>query len=101
MHESFYEIDYFFLLGKASSKQDSLKRMVSLNEERRLAIPKEVNQNFARCSILANNRIVFRIKGNDYRVIVEMSYEFKAVYICFVGTHAEYDKVDASTVYIR
>jgi len=42
--------------------------------------------------------VVFNIKGNDYRLIVAVAYRFQAVYIKFVGTHAEYDKIDADTV---
>ncbi|HEX7604855.1 MAG TPA: type II toxin-antitoxin system HigB family toxin, partial [Polyangiaceae bacterium] len=44
------------------------------------------------------NRVIFNIKGNDYRVVVAIKYEFFAVYIRFIGTHAEYDKIDAATV---
>jgi mRNA interferase HigB len=47
---------------------------------------------------LGNKRVVFDIKGNDYRLIVSVSYKFGAVYIKFIGTHADYDKVDAETV---
>ena len=41
---------------------------------------------------------VFNIKGNDYRLIVAVAYRFQAVYIKFVGTHAQYDRIDAATV---
>jgi len=47
---------------------------------------------------IANNRAVFDIKGNDYRLIGEINYRRRAVYIRFLGTHSEYDKVDAETV---
>src|SRR5579862_4123158 len=43
-------------------------------------------------------RVVFNVKGNEYRVIAAIDYERGAVFIKFVGTHAEYDKVDAETV---
>lgn len=45
-----------------------------------------------------NRRIVFNIKGNDYRLVVSVAYRFQAVYVKFVGTHAEYDGIDAETV---
>lgn len=47
---------------------------------------------------MAGNRVVFNIKGNRHRLIVSVAYQFGALYIKFIGTHAEYDKVDATTV---
>lgn len=47
---------------------------------------------------MAANRVVFSIKGNDYRLVVAVAYRFAAVDIKFVGTHAEYDAVNAATV---
>ena len=49
-------------------------------------------------SILKNRRVVFNIKGNQYRLIVGVAYEFGSVFIKFVGTHDQYSKVDAETV---
>jgi mRNA interferase HigB len=49
-------------------------------------------------SIIANNRVVFNIKGNDYRLIVYIRYDIGIVFIRFVGTHQEYDKIDAANV---
>jgi mRNA interferase HigB len=45
-----------------------------------------------------NPSVVFNIKGNDYRLIVAVAYRFGALYIKFIGTHAEYDTIDAETV---
>jgi mRNA interferase HigB len=47
---------------------------------------------------LAQNRVVFDIQGNDYRLIAEINYRTHALYIRFLDTHVEYDKVDAATV---
>lgn len=47
---------------------------------------------------VADNRIIFDISGNKYRLIVRVSYEYRQVLIKFVGTHAEYDKIDARSV---
>lgn len=49
-------------------------------------------------SFLANNRVVFNIKGNDYRLIVVVHYNTGIMFIRFVGTHAEYDALDAEEV---
>jgi mRNA interferase HigB len=45
--------------------------------------------------------VVFNIKGNDFRLIVSVAYRFQAVYVKFVGTHEQYDQVDAETVEIE
>ena len=60
--------------------------------------PAEVRRQFPRASVLANKRIVFDIGGNRYRLIVSISYAHAAACIKFVGTLAEYDRVDARTV---
>lgn len=49
-------------------------------------------------SILKNNRIVFSIKGNDYRLIVKFNFEYQLAWIRFIGTHAEYNKINANEV---
>jgi mRNA interferase HigB len=60
--------------------------------------PAEVKAQFGSASILAHNRVVFNIAGNKYRLIVAIAYRVQVVYVKFIGTHAEYDKVDAATV---
>jgi len=60
--------------------------------------PADIKAQFRSASILAGRRVVFNIKGNDHRLIVAVAYLFGAVYIKFVGTHAEYDRIDAQTV---
>ncbi len=60
--------------------------------------PAEVKNAYRSASFIANNRAVFNIKGNKYRLIVAIHYEYRIVYVRFVGTHAEYDAVDAATV---
>jgi mRNA interferase HigB len=60
--------------------------------------PQEIKARYASASFVGKNRVVFNIKGNDYRLVVAVSYSFQAVYIKFVGTHAAYDRIDASTV---
>ena len=60
--------------------------------------PQEVKNVFANASIVANNRIVFNVKGNDYRVVCAMDYRRQAMFIKFVGTHAEYDAITVEAV---
>lgn len=58
----------------------------------------DIKARYPKASVLGNKRVVFDIKGNDYRLIVSIAYRFGAVYIKFIGTHAEYDRVNAETV---
>lgn len=60
--------------------------------------PQDIRNHYASASFVGRNRVVFNIKGNDYRLIVAVAYRFQAVYIKFLGTHAEYDRIDAATV---
>ncbi|WP_268982019.1 type II toxin-antitoxin system HigB family toxin, partial [Xanthomonas perforans] len=53
---------------------------------------------YRNASFIANNRVVFNIKGNDYRLIVAVAYRVRIVYVKFIGTHAEYDQIDAVTI---
>lgn len=60
--------------------------------------PNDVKADFAAASIINRQRVVFNIKGNDYRLIAEINYQKGWLFIKFIGTHAEYDKVDAAAV---
>lgn len=60
--------------------------------------PNDCSRIFRTASILQNNRMVFNIKGNDYRLIAAVNYDFGIVYIRFVGTHSEYDKINATEI---
>lgn len=60
--------------------------------------PADIKAHYAKASILKNRRVVFNIKGNDYRLIVAIAYKVGVVYIKFIGTHTQYDAVDAETV---
>jgi len=56
--------------------------------------PEDIKQVYASASFLADNRVVFNIKGNDYRLIVHVDYKRKIVRVKFIGTHAQYDKIN-------
>lgn len=60
--------------------------------------PEEIKTHYPGASILPGNRVVFNIKGNDYRLVVKIHYNTGVIFIRFVGTHAEYDKIDATTI---
>lgn len=60
--------------------------------------PAEIKEIYRSVSILSNNRVVFNIKGNTYRLIVVVEYSQGKMFIRFVGTHAEYDRIDATSI---
>ncbi|HFC08365.1 MAG TPA: type II toxin-antitoxin system HigB family toxin [Chloroflexi bacterium] len=60
--------------------------------------PADVKEKFGSASILANNRVVFNIGGNKYRLVVEIHYKGKVVFVRWVGTHAEYDRINAEEI---
>ena len=60
--------------------------------------PQDVKAKFGNDSVVANNRVVFNIHGNKYRLVVAMKYKFGLCYIRFIGTHEEYDEIDVATV---
>jgi len=58
----------------------------------------ELKKKYRNASIISSKRVVFNIKGNDYRLIVDIEYKLKIVFIVWFGTHEEYDKIDAKTI---
>ncbi|GAA3974281.1 type II toxin-antitoxin system HigB family toxin [Mucilaginibacter dorajii] len=60
--------------------------------------PNDIKKEYPSASILQGNRVVFNIKGNNYRLIVRINYSYQMVWIRFIGTHAEYDKINASEI---
>jgi mRNA interferase HigB len=60
--------------------------------------PQDIRQVYATASIIPNNRVVFNIRGNNYRLIVAVNYDFGIVYVRFIGTHREYDQIDAANI---
>jgi mRNA interferase HigB len=60
--------------------------------------PTDIKAVYQNASFVANNRVVFNIKGNHYRLVVVVIYQYGVVYIRFVGTHEEYDRIDVTTI---
>lgn len=60
--------------------------------------PNDIKKTYINASVLKDSRVVFNIKGNSYRLIVKFNYLRQWAFIRFVGTHAEYDKIDADTI---
>jgi mRNA interferase HigB len=60
--------------------------------------PQDIKNQYRNASFVGNNRVVFNIKGNDYRLIVAVAFRIGVLYIKFIGSHAAYDGIDAKTV---
>ena len=60
--------------------------------------PADVKRDFGNASILKDGRVVFNVAGNKYRLVVWINYPYRVVYIRFMGTHAQYDQIDAQTI---
>ncbi|TVP81310.1 MAG: type II toxin-antitoxin system HigB family toxin [Puniceicoccaceae bacterium] len=58
----------------------------------------DVRAAYRSADVVAGNRVIFNIGGNKYRLIVKVAYKCSKVYVRFIGTHAEYDKIDAKTI---
>ena len=61
----------------------------------------DIKRDFNTVDYVAANRYVFNIKGNHYRLVVLIFFSVRTVYIKFVGTHAEYDKIDVATIDLK
>lgn len=62
------------------------------------ATPADLKADFRHASILRDGRAVFNIAGNKYRLVVWINYPYRVVYVRFIGTHAQYDAIDAQTI---
>ena len=78
--------------------EEQLKSWYNEAEKSNWTMPNDIKSEYPSASILQGNRIVFNIKGNTYRLIVKINYSVGIVWIRFIGTHAEYDKINAETI---
>ena len=62
------------------------------------ATPAQIKAAFATASIVGNNRVVFNICGNKYRLVVKVNYAYRVMYIRFIGTHAKYDRINVEEI---
>lgn len=83
---------------KHSNSEQYLKTWYDTAMNSSWKTPNDIKKTYANASILKNGRIVFNIKGNSYRLIVKFNFEKQWAFIRFIGTHAEYDKINADTI---
>jgi mRNA interferase HigB len=84
--------------GKYAETKKELELWYNEVSKARWIIPSDVTRDYSDASAVRNNRIVFNIRNNKYRLIVEFEYARGIAFIVFLGTHAEYDRIDATTV---
>ena len=83
---------------KHADSEQYLKTWYETAKNSKWNSPNQVKMTYINASILKNNRVVFNIKGNSYRLIVKFNYVKQWAFIRFIGTHAEYDKIDADKI---
>ena len=83
---------------KYPDAEQSLKTWYETAKSSSWRSPKDIKNAYAAASILKNNRVVFNIKGNTYRLIVKFNFERQWAFIRFVGTHKEYDNINATEI---
>jgi mRNA interferase HigB len=81
-----------------SDAEQPLKVWYQIFKEEKFKTPSAIKNLFPSCSFANNNRIIFNISGNKYRLITHIRYDLGIVYIRFIGTHAQYDKINANEV---
>lgn len=84
--------------GHNPDAEQPLKTWLKFARKADWETPTEVKTDYGNASILQDNRVCFNIAGNKYRLIVKINYPYRIGYIRFVGTHAEYDNIDANKV---
>ena len=86
----------FWLKHKNCAQQ--LKAWFNEAQKAEWKSPNNIKKGYPTASIIEDNRVVFNIKGNTYRLIVKVNYDYGMIWVRFIGTHAEYDKVDATKI---
>ncbi|MHB1532142.1 type II toxin-antitoxin system HigB family toxin [Acidithiobacillus sp.] len=81
-----------------SQAEYSLRAWYAVASRAAWDIPADVKADYRYASFLANNRVIFNIKGNDYRLVAAIHYGLRLIYVRFIGSHAEYDRINAETV---
>ena len=88
-------------LNRSPSYADAREPVMAWYRQARVtdwATPADVKRAIRSASILKDGRVVFNIAGNKYRIVVWINYPYRVVYIRFIGTHNQYDAIDAQTV---
>ena len=88
-------------LGRSAAYADAREPVMAWYRQVRSAdwaTPAEVKRAVRTASILKDGRVVFNVAGNKYRILVWVNYPYRVVYVRFIGTHRQYDQIDAQSV---
>jgi len=83
---------------KKPDSEQALKAWFAEAQEGEWNTPAQVKAKYGSASILKHGRVVFNICGNKYRLVTSIAYDFHIIYIRFIGTHVEYDQIDAESI---
>ena len=83
---------------KHNDAEIPLKTWYKITEKQKWKNTHEIKQLFGDASIVGHNRVVFNIKGNNYRIVVYIVFKVQKIFIRFTGTHKQYDKIDVETI---
>jgi mRNA interferase HigB len=78
--------------------EEPLRAWYAIAHHAKWRTPVEIRADYGSASFVANNRVVFNVKGNDHRLVVRVEYQKGRLFIRFVGTHSEYDQINAATI---
>ena len=92
-------IDRF--MAKHADSSNAVTRWVEMIEQAKIKSHNELKSIFSTVDYIGDSRYVFNIKGNDYRLVAVILFSAGMVTVCFIGTHAEYDKIDCLTILQR
>jgi len=84
--------------GKHPDTETPLRAWYALAGRANWKTPADIKAAYRNASFTANNRVVFNVKGNDYRLVVAVRYDRGLMYVRFVGTHRQYDNIDVETI---
>jgi len=88
----------FWEQPKYSDSEQMLKAWYIEAKHANWGTPQDIKDRYRTASFLMDNRVVFNIHGNKYRLIIHVNYRCQTVYIRYIGTHKQYDAIDARTI---
>ena len=95
---AFRTIREFFEKSEYSDSEVALRAWYHDAKAAQWKSSNELKMQFVNASVIGGGRVVFNIKGNAYRLVVAIDYSFQIIFIRFIGTHEEYDKIDVKTI---